>query len=134
MIVSLTKIYCPSELQQKRTHTVYRNVTEYNKKNTAMIRQHNLASDTILAVFFVYFYTVLRCDKKGGALFYLRSDGQYILLDCPSELQQKRTHTVYRNVTEYNKKNTAMIVSLTKMYCPSDFKQKRTPKVYIFCW
>jgi hypothetical protein len=22
---------------------------------------------------------VLRCDKKGGALFYLRSDGQYIL-------------------------------------------------------
>jgi hypothetical protein len=73
MIVSLTKIYCPSELQQKRTHTVYRNVTEYNKKTTAM-------SDTILAVFFVYFYTVLRCDKKGGALFYLRSDGQYILL------------------------------------------------------
>jgi hypothetical protein len=37
-------------------------------------------SDTILAVFFVYFYTVLRSDKKGGALFYLRSDGQYILL------------------------------------------------------
>jgi hypothetical protein len=37
MIVSWTKIYCPSELQQKRTHTVYRNVTEYNKKNTAMI-------------------------------------------------------------------------------------------------
>jgi hypothetical protein len=26
------------------------------------------------------FYTVLRSDKKGGALFYLRSDGQYILL------------------------------------------------------
>jgi hypothetical protein len=49
---------------------------------------------------------------------------------CPSELQQKRTHTVYRNVTEYNKKNTAMIVSLTKIYCPSDFKQKRTPTVY----
>jgi GTP cyclohydrolase II len=50
---------------------------------------------------------VLRSDKKGGALFYLRSDGQYI-----------------QNVTQYNNnKNTAMIVSLTKIYCPSERQQ-----------
>jgi hypothetical protein len=50
MIVLLTKIYCPSELQQKRTHTVYRNVTEYNKKNTG---QYILLGATVMAVFFV---------------------------------------------------------------------------------
>jgi hypothetical protein len=55
MIVSLTKIYCPSELQQNRTPTVYRNVTEYNKKK----HSH---------------------DSVVGVLFYLRSDGQYILV------------------------------------------------------
>jgi hypothetical protein len=46
MIVSLTKIYCPSVFKQKRTPIV----------------------------------TVLRSDKTGAAIFYLRSDGQYILL------------------------------------------------------
>jgi uncharacterized membrane protein YjfL (UPF0719 family) len=56
MIVSLTKIYCPSELQQNRTPTVYRNVTQYNNtKNTAM-------------------------DKRVDVLFYKRSHGQYILV------------------------------------------------------
>ena len=38
MIVSLTKIYCPSDLKKKRTPTVYQNVTQYNNQenNTVM--------------------------------------------------------------------------------------------------
>ena len=38
MIVSLTKIYCPSYLKKKRTFTVYQNATLYNNQenNRAM--------------------------------------------------------------------------------------------------
>ena len=35
---------------------------------------------TLSWLYFYYFYTVGRSDKTVGALFYLRSDGQYILL------------------------------------------------------
>jgi hypothetical protein len=38
MIVSLTKIYCTSDLKKKRTPTVYQNATQSNNQesNTAM--------------------------------------------------------------------------------------------------
>ena len=38
MIVSLTKIYCPSDLKKKRTPTVYQKATQYNNQenNLAM--------------------------------------------------------------------------------------------------
>ena len=38
VIVSLTNIYCPSDVKKKRTPTVYQNVTQYNNQeyNTAM--------------------------------------------------------------------------------------------------
>ena len=32
MIMSLTKVYCTSDLKKKRTLTVYQNVTQYNNK------------------------------------------------------------------------------------------------------
>jgi hypothetical protein len=61
-----------------------------------------------------------------GVLFYLRSDGQYMLL---GDTGMAVCFVDYYAVIIQNK-NTAMIVSLTKIYCPFELKQKRTPTVY----
>jgi hypothetical protein len=49
-------------------------------------------------------------------LFYIRSDGLYILVGD--------AHSIIINT------NTAIIVSPIKIYCPFDLKLKRTPTVY----
>jgi nanoRNase/pAp phosphatase (c-di-AMP/oligoRNAs hydrolase) len=65
MIVSLTKIYCTSDLRKKRTPTVYQNATQYN----------NQENNTPMTV-----YAVRRSDKRVDILFYIRSHRHYILL------------------------------------------------------
>jgi hypothetical protein len=75
MIVSLTKYIVLLILSRKECPLSYQNVTEYNGKNGKYI----LDSDAIMAVFF-YHYTLWRSDKTVDILFYLRSEGQYILL------------------------------------------------------
>jgi hypothetical protein len=52
MIVSLTKIYCPSDIKKKRTPTVYQNATQYNNQenNTAMTVSL-FVGETIMNVF-----------------------------------------------------------------------------------
>jgi hypothetical protein len=72
-------------------------------------------------------------------IFYLRSDGQYVLIsdaiialfffisilcDVLIDSDGSLSHSIIIN------KNTAMIVSLTQICCPSDLKKKRTPTVY----
>jgi hypothetical protein len=55
MIVSLTKIYCTSDLKKKRKPTVYRNVTQYNSKqkhsHDTADGQYICVGETIMTVF-----------------------------------------------------------------------------------
>jgi hypothetical protein len=60
MIVSLTQICCPSDLKKERTLTVYQNVSQYNNQE-----KHSHDSGP---------------KKTVDVLFYLRSDGQYVLI------------------------------------------------------
>jgi hypothetical protein len=75
---------------------------------------------------------VLRSDKKGGALFYLRSDGQYrhqLKYIVHLVLNRKERPLSIRNSQSIIvNKNTAIIASLSKIYCASDLKKKRTLK------
>jgi hypothetical protein len=85
-----------------------------------------------------------------GVLFYLRSDGQYILvgdaimavlfllitmlcdvlIDNGRSLSRKENpRSIKTSRSMIINKNTAMIVSLTKICCPFDLKKKRTPTV-----
>jgi hypothetical protein len=60
MIVSLTKIYCTSDLKKKRTLTVYQNVTQYNNQQKhSHDSEYILVSDTIMAVFLLI---IVLCD------------------------------------------------------------------------
>jgi hypothetical protein len=145
MIVSLTKIYCPSDLKYKRKPTVYQNVTEHDNSCS-----------------FVYYYTVSRSDRQWaffstkvrwtiyatwwhyhGCIFgiIILCD---VLIDSGCSFLLKVRWTIYCHQVKYIvhltlsrkarplsirtslsiiiTKNTAMIVSLTKIYRPSDLK------------
>jgi hypothetical protein len=84
MIVSLTKIYCPSDLKYKRTPTVYQNVTQYNNtKNTAMIVSPSniyCPSDLRRKERPLSIRTTHRIIVNKTTPFYLRSDAQYALI------------------------------------------------------
>jgi hypothetical protein len=71
-------------------------------------------------------------------IFYLRSDGQYVLISDAiiallffiSILCEVLIDSDGSFLLKVRWKNTAMIVSLTQICCPSDLKKKRTPTVY----
>jgi hypothetical protein len=110
MIVSLTKIYCPSDFKQKRTPTVYQNVTQYNNQQQTQpwqcqqaiyIRGCCFLLKVRWTIYFswlrcygcvcVHYYAVWRSDKRVDVLFYKRSHGQYTLVGYAHGLSERHT-------------------------------------------
>ena len=141
MLESLTKIYCSSDLKQKRTPTVYQNVSEYNNQenNTAMTVSPSK----------IYCPTDLK-QKRTPTIY--QNATQYnnqeyntaitvlpAKIYCLSDLKQKRRHTVYRNVTQYNNKqkhshdsvtNSNMLQNEHKYY--SSLSENKRQKLYVY--
>jgi hypothetical protein len=126
MIVSLTKIYCPFELKQKRTPTVYRNVTEFNNKN-----------NTVMIVSLTKIYCPSDIKQKRTPTVYrnvTQHNNQQNTQPCQCHQvtcivhltlsRKERPPSIRTSHSIVINKNTAMIVSLIKIYHTSDLSRK----------
>jgi hypothetical protein len=132
MIISLTKLYCPSDLEWKRTPMVYQNVTQYNnQQQTQLFMLCDVLKDSghsfLVKVRWTIYFTWCHCHDCVVFLIIILCN---VLIDSGRSflLKVRWTKRTSRNIII--NKNTAMLVSLTKIYCPSDVKKKRTPTVY----